>query len=263
MQLPAWTRAKRKVRRRAISSAERRRREDLLIPLVVGQLEPAPRAERVHIQCRPGAHRQRRQPDAHSAECLQHREYGHESVVAGQPRPPTPESSASPSRGSTPAAPTAFGSIRPTARIGPTSAASATPRRSCSMAPIICGSSPAVRTPPVLRSRSAAWDESDGSTIGSYVSTTSNGGTTAFSNTTANSSITIYPTLSVSGTGASASLDDQISQPFNTATIGDSDSTDPGEMVTITITQINVGTNTVDSTFDDGSLSSPNVAFSS
>jgi phage terminase large subunit-like protein len=80
------------------------------------------------------------------------------------------------------------------------------------------------------------------------------------SKTTATASITVYPVLSIQGTGASASLDDQTSQPFKSATIGDSFSS---EMVTITITQINAGTHSVDSTYADGSLSSPDVAFAS
>ena len=97
-----------------------------------------------------------------------------------------------------------------------------------------------------------AWDQTTG-TVDMPDNTTLLPGSGGFSTTSATASITVYPVLSIGGTGTSASLDDQLSQPFNTATIGDSDSADPGEMVTITITQTDAA---------NGSLSSPDAAFS-
>ena len=98
-----------------------------------------------------------------------------------------------------------------------------------------------------------AWDQTTG-TVDMPDNTTLLPGSGGFSTTSATASITVYPVLSIGGTGTSASLDDQTSQPFNTATIGDSDSADPGEMVTITITQTDAA---------DGTLSSPDTPFTS
>ena len=103
-----------------------------------------------------------------------------------------------------------------------------------------------------------AWDQDSG--LADHLAPEVKPLTGTLSKTTATASITVYPVLSIHGTAASASLDDQTSQPFKSATIGDSFSS---EMVTITITQVNAGSHLVDSTYGDGSLSSPDVAFTS
>ena len=58
-----------------------------------------------------------------------------------------------------------------------------------------------------------AWDQTTG-TVDMPDNTTLLPGSGGFSTTSATASITVYPVLSIGGTGTSASLDDQLSQPF-------------------------------------------------
>lgn len=67
----------------------------------------------------------------------------------------------------------------------------------------------------------------------------------------ATATVTVYPVITLSAAADTTSLDDQTSNPFGSATVGDTLSTDT---VTITITLDNPA---------NGTLSSPNVAFTS
>ena len=98
-----------------------------------------------------------------------------------------------------------------------------------------------------------AWDQTTGE-VDTLDDTTLPPGSGGFSTTSATASVTVYPVLSISGTGTTSILDDQTMRPFENgtvnATIGDSDASD---LVTITITQQTGGA--TDSTLADGSFS--------
>jgi hypothetical protein len=101
-----------------------------------------------------------------------------------------------------------------------------------------------------------AWAPTNGGVAHSYVNPASLPG--AFSNTAAQSSITVYPALSIGGTGTTVTQDNVNTDLFNSggpvhATIGD---TDPTDMLTISITQELPSGGGTDATLLDGSLSS-------
>ncbi len=77
-----------------------------------------------------------------------------------------------------------------------------------------------------------AWDETSG-TVTMTADTTVNGGTTAFSAATANSTITVDAPPSITGAGTKMIGDNQTTHPFDTVTIADPDSAS----VTVTVTQ--------------------------
>ena len=80
-----------------------------------------------------------------------------------------------------------------------------------------------------------------------------------FSSDSATSSVTVYPAITISGTGQSSSTGTPNPTPFKDATISDTDSSDT---VTISITQqLNDGS--TDTTFANGTLMSGGVAFTS
>ena len=100
-----------------------------------------------------------------------------------------------------------------------------------------------------------AWDESSG-TIGNYVSTALNGGATAFSNTTTNSDITIQPNISLAdiGDGSTQSiLDDQTIKPFNDGG-AELSVTDQNNSDTLTLTLTQKVNGSVDTNLDAGTL---------
>lgn len=78
-----------------------------------------------------------------------------------------------------------------------------------------------------------AWDQTNGSNNGDTASTSSNGGTTAFSTATANSSVTVDKPLTVTGTMSKSINDNQTTSPFSGVTIGDS--LDATESLTVTV----------------------------
>ena len=79
-----------------------------------------------------------------------------------------------------------------------------------------------------------AWDQTSG-TAGKTADTTTNGGTTAFSATTAHSDITVDEPITITGTHATAIGDNQTTNPFSGVTIGDTISA--AETITVTVTQ--------------------------
>ena len=79
-----------------------------------------------------------------------------------------------------------------------------------------------------------AWDQTSGS-AGGTADTTTNGGTTAFSTTTAHSDITVDEPITITGTHATSIGDNQTTNPFSGVTIGDTISA--AETITVTVTQ--------------------------
>ena len=102
-----------------------------------------------------------------------------------------------------------------------------------------------------------AWDGTSG-THHMTADTTLAPGSGAFSVASATSSITVYPVITISGTGTTNVLSGQTPSPFAGASVTDPDTTDT---VTITITQELSNGSTTDALFANGALSSPNLAF--
>ncbi len=98
-----------------------------------------------------------------------------------------------------------------------------------------------------------AWDGSVGAQYGTLDTTNiaNSGAVSALSGT---SSITVYPVLSITGTGTTHTQDDTTSNPFGNASIADTDS-DTTDSLTITITQ-QLSDGTTDSSQTNGALTS-------